>query len=230
VKEAFLSNISHELRTPLNAILGYTHLLLHGVTGAVTEPQRKSLTRIDSNSRHLLALINDILDITRIGAGRMHVRVTTFKIADLVDEVMSELAPIMQRSNLNVTVRIKRTMAAVRTDRQKVKQIVLKLLSNALKFTPTGSITVAATLENRGRRVAIAVRDTGVGIPEESQSSIFDDFRQLDNSPARAGGTGLGLPICRRLARMLGGSIGIESQVGEGSTFTLQLPVHAPRR
>jgi two-component system cell cycle sensor histidine kinase PleC len=156
--------------------------------------------------------------------------VTTFKIADLVDEVMSELAPIMQRSNLNVTVRIKRTMAAVRTDRQKVKQIVLKLLSNALKFTPTGSITVAATLENRGRRVAIAVRDTGVGIPEESQSSIFDDFRQLDNSPARAGGTGLGLPICRRLARMLGGSIGIESQVGEGSTFTLQLPVHAPRR
>ncbi len=231
VKEAFLANISHELRTPLNAILGYTHMLLHGVTGAVTEPQRKSLTRIDSNSRHLLALINDILDITRIEAGRMHVRVTTFRIADLVDEVMSELEPIMQRSNLAVTVRIKRTMAAVKTDRQKVKQIVLKLLSNALKFTPAGSITVAATLECKGRKVAIAVRDTGVGIPEESQSRIFDDFRQLDNSPARGyGGTGLGLPICRRLAQMLGGSIGIESQVGEGSTFTLLLPVHARRR
>ena len=231
VKEAFLANISHELRTPLNAILGYTHMLLHGVTGAVTEPQRKSLTRIDSNSRHLLALINDILDITRIEAGRVHVRVTTFRIADLVDEVMSELEPIMQRSNLAVTVRIKRTMAAVKTDRQKVKQIVLKLLSNALKFTPAGSITVAATLQSKGRKVAIAVRDTGVGIPEESQTRIFDDFRQLDNSPARGyGGTGLGLPICRRLAQMLGGSIGIESQVGEGSTFTLLLPVHARRR
>jgi two-component system, cell cycle sensor histidine kinase PleC len=231
VKEAFLANISHELRTPLNAILGYTHMLLHGVTGAVTEPQRKSLTRIDSNSRHLLALINDILDITRIEAGRVHVRVTTFRVADLVDEVMSELEPIMQRSNLAVTVRIKRTMAAVKTDRQKVKQIVLKLLSNALKFTPAGSITVAATLQSKGRKVAIAVRDTGVGIPEESQTRIFDDFRQLDNSPARGyGGTGLGLPICRRLAQMLGGSIGIESQVGEGSTFTLLLPVHARRR
>jgi signal transduction histidine kinase len=231
VQEAFLANISHELRTPLNAILGYTHMLLHGVTGAVTEPQRKSLTRIDSNSRHLLALINDILDITRIEAGRMPVRVTTFRVADLVDEAMSELQPVMQRSNLSVTVRMGRAIGAVRTDRPKVKQIVLKLLSNALKFTQTGSIAVAASLENKGRMVAIAVRDTGVGIPEDSRSKIFDDFRQLDNSPARGyGGTGLGLPICRRLAQMLGGSIDIDSQVGEGSTFTLRLPVHARRR
>jgi signal transduction histidine kinase len=231
VQEAFLANISHELRTPLNAILGYTHMLLHGVTGAVTEPQRKSLTRIDSNSRHLLALINDILDITRIEAGRMPVRATTFRVADLVDEVMSELEPIMQRSHLSVTVRMGRDIGAMKTDRQKVKQIVLKLLSNAMKFTPTGSIAVAASLENRGRMVAIAVSDTGVGIPEESKSKIFDDFRQLDNSPARGyGGTGLGLPICRRLAHMLGGSIDIESQVGEGSTFTLRLPVHPRRR
>jgi two-component system cell cycle sensor histidine kinase PleC len=231
LKSQFLANISHEFRTPLNAILGYTHMLLQGVTGALTEPQRKSLTRIDSNSRHLLALINDILDITRIEAGRMPLNVTSFRIADLVDEMMSELEPIIQRSNLAVTARMGCTLPAVKTDRQKVKQIVLNLLSNALKFTPTGSITIGATFESKGRMVAIAVRDTGVGIPEESRSKIFEDFRQLDNSPARGyGGTGLGLPICRRLAKMLGGSIDLESQVGEGSTFTLRLPVHAHRR
>ena len=231
VQEAFLANISHEFRTPLNAVLGYTHMLLQGVTGAVSEQQRKSLMRIDSNSRHLLALINDILDITRIETGRMPINVTSFRVADLVEEVMSELEPMIQRSNLTVTARMKRTLPVVKTDRQKVKQIVLKLLNNALKFTPTGSITIGAAFESRGRMVTISVRDTGVGIPEESRSTIFEDFRQLDNSPARGyGGTGLGLPICRRLAQMLGGSIDLESQVGEGSTFTLRLPVHARRR
>jgi two-component system cell cycle sensor histidine kinase PleC len=231
VQEAFLTNISHEFRTPLNAILGYTQMLLQGVTGAVTEPQRKSLTRIDSNSRHLLALINDILDVTRIETGGMPLHVTSFRIADLVEEVMAELEPMIGRSNLTVTARIKRTLPAVETDRQKVKQIVLKLLGNALKFTPTGSITIGAAFESKGRMMTIAVRDTGVGIPEESRGRIFEDFRQLDNSPARGyGGTGLGLPICRRLAQLLGGSVDLESHVGEGSTFTLRLPGCARRR
>ena len=231
LKSQFLANISHEFRTPLNAILGYTHMLLQGVSGAVTDPQRKSLTRIDSNSRHLLALINDILDITRIEAGRMPLNITTFKVAELVNEVMSELEPIIRRSNLAVTARIKRSLPLVKTDRQKVKQIVLNLLNNALKFTPSGSVTISATYESRGRVVTISVRDTGVGIPEESQSKIFEDFRQLDDSPARGyGGTGLGLSICRRLAQMLGGSIDLESQVAKGSTFTLRLPVRARRR
>ncbi len=231
LKSQFLANISHEFRTPLNAILGYTHMLLHGVTGAVTDPQRKSLTRIDSNSRHLLALINDILDITRIEAGRMPLNVTTFKVSDLVHEVMSELEPIIKRSNLTVSARTKMSLPQLKTDRQKVKQIVLNLLSNALKFTTTGSVMIGASLDPRGRTLAIAVRDTGVGIPEESQSKIFEDFRQLDNSPARGyGGTGLGLSICRRLAQMLGGSIELASVVGEGSTFTLRLPVRARRR
>ena len=231
LKSQFLANISHEFRTPLNAILGYTHMLLHGVTGAVTDPQRKSLTRIDSNSRHLLALINDILDITRIEAGRMPLNVSTFKVADLVHEVMSELEPIIRRSNLTVTARIKTSLPQLKTDRQKVKQIVLNLLSNALKFTTTGSVTMGASLDAKGRTLAIAVRDTGVGIPAESQGKIFEDFRQLDNSPTRGyGGTGLGLSICRRLAQMLGGSIELASIVGEGSTFTLRLPVRARRR
>jgi signal transduction histidine kinase len=231
LKSQFLANISHEFRTPLNAILGYTHMLLHGVTGAVTDPQRKSLTRIDSNSRHLLALINDILDITRIEAGRMPLNVATFKVSDLVHEVMSELEPIIRRSQLTVTARIKTSLPQLKTDRQKVKQIVLNLLSNALKFTTSGSVMIGATLDPKGRTLAIAVRDTGVGIPRESQGKIFEDFRQLDNSPARGyGGTGLGLSICRRLAQMLGGSIELASIVGEGSTFTLRLPVRARRR
>src|SRR5688500_6966780 len=167
LKSQFLANMSHEFRTPLNAILGYTHMLLHGVTGAVSEQQRKSLTRIDSNSRHLLALINDILDITRIEAGRMPLNLTTFRIPQLVDEVMSELEPIIKRSQLAVSARMPRQLPSLKSDRQKVKQIVLNLLSNALKFTPAGSVTISAAHNVRTRTVDITVRDTGVGIAEE---------------------------------------------------------------
>jgi PAS domain S-box-containing protein len=231
LKSQFLANMSHEFRTPLNAILGYTHMLLNGVTGPVLDPQRKSLSRIDSNSRHLLALINDILDITRIEAGRMPLNVTIFRIPDLLTEVMAELEPIIKRSNLEVSTRVRGKPPEIRSDRQKVKQIVLNLLSNALKFTPRGSVTVGAVYNHRAKTVAIAVKDTGVGIPLESQVQVFEDFRQLDSSPARGyGGTGLGLSICRRLAQMLGGVIELESTVGAGSTFTLKLPARAPRR
>jgi PAS domain S-box-containing protein len=231
LKSQFLANMSHEFRTPLNAILGYTHMLLNNVTGPVTEPQRKSLTRIDSNSRHLLALINDILDITRIEAGRMPLNATSFGIGELFEEVQAELEPIIKRSNLSVTTRMRGTVPSIRSDRQKVKQIVLNLLSNALKFTPAGSVKMTASFDKRARQVAISVKDTGVGIPFADQAKVFEDFRQLDSSPARGyGGTGLGLSICRRLANILGGSIGLESEPGKGSTFTLWLPAKARRR
>jgi PAS domain S-box-containing protein len=231
LKSQFLANMSHEFRTPLNAILGYTHMLLNNVTGPVTEPQRKSLTRIDSNSRHLLALINDILDITRIEAGRMPLNATSFGIGELFEEVQAELEPIIKRSNLAVTTRLRGNVPAVRSDRQKVKQIVLNLLSNALKFTPAGSVTMTAWFDGKAKQIAIAVKDTGVGIPVEDQSKVFEDFRQLDSSPARGyGGTGLGLSICRRLANILGGTIDLESAPGKGSTFTLRLTAKARRR
>jgi len=230
LKSQFLANMSHEFRTPLNAILGYTHMLLNNVTGQVTDPQRKSLSRIDSNARHLLALINDILDITRIEAGRMPLNVTTFRVADLVHEVMSELEPIIRRSNLSVSSKLRQT-PSLRSDRQKVKQIVLNLLSNALKFTPQGSVTILSSYDANRREITIAVRDTGVGIPVEDQSKVFEDFRQLDSSPARGyGGTGLGLSICRRLSQMLGGTIELESELGKGSTFKLRLPAKVSRR
>jgi len=231
LKSQFLANMSHEFRTPLNAILGYTHMLLNGVTGPVVETQRKSLTRIDSNSRHLLALINDILDITRIEAGRMPLNLTTFHIPELVDEVMSELEPIIKRSNLTVRPSMSRTLPALRSDRQKVKQIVLNLLSNSLKFTPAGTVTVGATYDSRTRNLAISVSDTGVGIATDDQVKVFEDFRQLDGSPARGyGGTGLGLSICRRLSQMLGGTIELQSTPGKGSVFTLRLPTRLRRR
>jgi signal transduction histidine kinase len=231
LKSQFLANMSHEFRTPLNAILGYTHMLLNNVTGQVTDPQRKSLTRIDSNAKHLLALINDILDITRIEAGRMPLNATTFRVGELFEEVQSELEPIIKRSNLAVVTKQRGNVPPVRSDRQKVKQIVLNLLSNALKFTPAGSVTMTASFDARKREVAIAVKDTGVGIPHEDQAKVFEDFRQLDSSPARGyGGTGLGLSICRRLANMLGGGIDLVSDQNHGSTFTLRLPSKARRR
>ena len=231
LKSQFLANMSHEFRTPLNAILGYTHMLLNNVTGQVTEPQRKSLTRIDSNSRHLLALINDILDITRIEAGRMPLNATSFGIKELFEEVQAELEPIIKRSNLSVTTKLRGTVPTLRSDRQKVKQIVLNLLSNALKFTPAGSVTMTASYDARAKQVAVAVRDTGVGIPVPDQAKVFEDFRQLDSSPARGyGGTGLGLSICRRLANILGGTIELESTPGKGSTFTLRLPSKGRRK
>jgi PAS domain S-box-containing protein len=231
LKSQFLANMSHEFRTPLNAILGYTHMLLQGVSGQVSDAQHRSLTRIDSNSRHLLALINDILDITRIEAGRMPLHLTTFSVQQLVQEVTAELEPIIKRSNLKVVKRIPRGLPQLRSDRQKIKQIVVNLLSNALKFTHQGSVKVSALYRRSDRMVLLSIADTGVGIAPQDQAKIFEDFRQLDSSPARGyGGTGLGLAICRRLAVMLGGTIELHSDAGRGSTFTLVVPTRSRKR
>jgi PAS domain S-box-containing protein len=231
LKSQFLANMSHEFRTPLNAILGYTHMLLQGVSGQLTDVQRRNLTRIDSNSRHLLALINDILDITRIEAGRMPLTMATFRVPQLVNEVMAELEPIIRRTNLDVRARIPRKLSALRSDRQKVKQILVNLLSNALKFTHEGGVTIGAKYRASDRSMVLSVADSGIGIPREHQAKVFEDFRQLDSSPARGyGGTGLGLSICRRLAAMLGGSIELQSEAGKGSTFTLVLPTRPRKR
>ncbi|MGH7268081.1 MAG: ATP-binding protein [Candidatus Rokuibacteriota bacterium] len=230
-KTQFLANMSHEFRTPLNAILGYTSMLLKGIVGELSPRQRDNLGRVDSNSRHLLTLINDILDISRIEAGRMPLHVTEFAVSELIAEVMGELEPIIVRSRLDVTSDAEPGLPTVRSDRAKVKQIVLNLLTNALKFTPEGGVRVSTRFLPAERQVAVAVADTGIGIAPADQSAIFEDFRQADASTTRQyGGAGLGLAICRRLATMLEGQITLESKAGAGSTFTLFLPHRLKRR
>ncbi|HEX8436821.1 sensor histidine kinase [Archangium sp.] len=224
-KSQFLANMSHELRTPLNAILGYTNMLLQGVNGELPPPQRRSLSRIDSNGRHLLEIINEILDITRIEAGRMPLHLSEFRIPELVQEVMAELDPIIVRSKLAVSTALDANLPQAYSDRQKVKQIVVNLLSNALKFTHEGSIRVLASYEVATATFHIAVEDTGIGIEPSNQEKVWEDFQQVDSSPTRPyGGTGLGLSICRRLAAMLDGRLSLKSALGQGSTFTLHLP------
>ena len=226
LKSQFLANMSHEFRTPLNAMLGYTSMLLQGVAGPLEAPVKRQLARVESNGRHLLTIINEILDISRIEAGRMPLQASKFKIYDLMSEVRAELDPIILRSKLTVTMQLERDLPQLVTDRQKVKQILVNLLSNAVKFTHHGGVTLSARRNARDRTIALAVTDTGIGISAADQDRIFEDFRQLDNTPTRAyGGTGLGLSICRRLAQMLDGRISVQSQVGKGSTFTLTLPI-----
>jgi PAS domain S-box-containing protein len=225
LKSQFLANMSHEFRTPLNAILGYTSMLLKGVSGELAAPQRRNLERIDSNSQHLLSIINDILDITRIEAGKMPLTVADFPMLDLIREVLAEVEPLIARSKLTVTTQVNDALPPLRSDRQKVKQIVINLLTNALKFTPQGWVTVTAVCDPVIERMAIAVADSGIGISPKDQDVIFEDFRQADDSPTRQyTGAGLGLAICRRLATMLGGELSVRSALGEGSTFTLVLP------
>ena len=230
LKSQFLANMSHEFRTPLNAILGYTSLLLQAVSGELTPQQKRNLVRVDSNARHLLSIINDILDIARIESGKMPLHIDDFALPELIAEVMAEVEPIIARTKLAVESDLAPRLPTVRSDRHKVKQIVLNLLTNALKFTPTGSVKVTTSYDARAGEVAIAVADTGIGIAESDHERIFEDFRQADNSPTREyGGAGLGLAICRRLSAMLGGRIALASRLGKGSTFTLRLP-RRPRR
>jgi signal transduction histidine kinase len=226
LKSQFLANMSHEFRTPLNAMLGYTSMLLQGVAGPVEPPVKRQLGRIESNGRHLLTIINEILDISRIEAGRMPLQMTTVRMPDLINEVKAELEPIIMQRKLTVSIDVPRDLNPIMSDRQKVKQILLNLLSNSLKFTHHGGVTIAARRNAKEKTLTLSVTDTGIGIADADQERIFEDFRQLDNSPTRAyGGTGLGLSICRRLAQMLDGHISVRSQVGKGSTFTLTLPI-----
>ena len=231
LKSQFLANMSHEFRTPLNAILGYTSMLLQGVTGGEMLPQQKrNLARVDSNARHLMALINDILDISRIEAGKMPLHSSEFKVAELIGEVMAEVEPIIARTKLRVETDVAPTASKLYADRQKVKQIVLNLLTNALKFTPDGTVNVVARYRAAADEISIAVVDTGIGIAPADQEKVFEDFQQADNSPTRQySGAGLGLSICRRLADMMDGRLALQSHVGKGSTFTLVLPRHAKR-
>jgi PAS domain S-box-containing protein len=225
LKSEFLASMSHELRTPINAMLGYTALLREEIYGALNEKQGSALRKIYGASQHLLALINDILDLSKIEAGKMPVRIEAVRLETVVLELSQTIEPMVREKKLDYRTEVSEDLPAMETDRTKVKQILLNLLSNAVKFTSEGSVVVRAFTVHGGRTVRIEVQDTGIGIKREDQETIFDDFRQVDQSSTRKyGGTGLGLSITRKLARLMGGAVQVESEFGKGSTFRVDLP------
>ena len=224
-KSVFLANMSHELRTPMNAIIGFTRLVMRRCKDVLPLRQYENLEKILLSAGHLLTLINDILDLSKIEAGRMEIHTGSFALETLVDECLHTLAPLLHSEQLRLVTAIAPDLPPLATDRDKVRQILMNLLGNAAKFTTTGSITVTA--QHHDGVLTIAVADTGIGIPAEALEHIFDEFRQADSSPTRQyGGTGLGLAISRRLAQLLGGAISVQSSVGVGSIFTVTLPLH----
>lgn len=224
-KSEFLATMSHELRTPLNAIGGYVELLAMGIQGPVNDKQRFALTRIDRSQRHLLGLINDILNLSRIEAGRVDYVMCDVPLREALADVSPMIEPQFAAKGIAYEERDADRWPAVRADREKLQQILLNLLSNALKFTESGGrVWIDAAESAEAGQVNVSVSDTGRGIPAGKIESIFEPFTQVDGSHSRMGeGTGLGLAISRDLARGMGGDISAESTLGEGSTFTLSL-------
>ena len=225
-KSTFLAMMSHELRTPLNAIGGYVQLVEMGIHGPVTPAQAEALGRIARSQRHLLRLINDVLNLARIEAGRLDYNLERVSLRDVADTVLPMIDPQLNARRLRCEVHIPQTLAAF-ADREKVQQILLNLLSNASKFTPPNGVITIEALDDPSRAdvVYLHVRDTGVGIAPDRLEHVFEPFVQVDDSHSRrAEGTGLGLAISRDLARGMGGDLRAESEEGRGSTFTLSLP------
>ena len=226
LKSEFLSNMSHELRTPLNSVLALTQLMMARGTGKDVAQEAEYLQVIERNGRHLLNLINDILDIGRIESGCVQLILTEIDPGDTCARVLEMVRPLAADRGLELKTGYGH-LPRISTDEDKLQQVLINLLSNAVKFTDQGEIELA--VEAAGDRVRFVVRDTGVGIAPEVLPSIFDKFRQVDGSfTRRFEGTGLGLAICRSLAKILGGEITVESLVGRGSTFTLTLPLTCP--
>jgi signal transduction histidine kinase len=224
LKSEFLASMSHELRTPINALLGYTSLMRDRIYGDITKRQGEALDRMFAASQHLLELVNDVLDLAKIEAGKMPVHLEQVDVAALIQELSATVEPMVRHKELEYRVELAPDLPVLETDRTKVKQILLNLLSNAVKFTHDGEIRVAARLVDDGG-VEVEVGDTGIGIDPDGLESIFDDFRQVDQSSTREyGGTGLGLSITRKLLDLLGGSVRVESEMGKGSVFTVRLP------
>ncbi|MCP4108455.1 MAG: response regulator [Desulfobacteraceae bacterium] len=222
LKSEFLSNMSHELRTPLNSVLALSQLMISRGTGKSPEQETEYLKVIERNGRRLLFLINDILDLSKIEAGRMDIYMTEFDPGDVVQQALETVMPIADEKGLKLSVNYDDKLT-IHSDEDKLNQILLNLFSNAVKFTKEGEIEIRVW-ESEGK-MSFAVRDTGIGISEKDMSHIFDEFRQADGSTTRQHeGTGLGLAICQKLARLLGGAISAESAEARGSTFTLTLP------
>jgi PAS domain S-box-containing protein len=223
-KSEFLANMSHELRTPMNAIIGFTRLVMRRSKDILPPREQENLGKILISADHLLALINDILDLSKIEAGRMEVHPVSVKLEELVDVCLRTVESMIKSERLRLVKEIEADLPLLHTDQDKLRQILVNLLSNAVKFAAEGSVTV--TVRRGDGQVMIAVADTGIGIAEDKLELIFEEFRQVDSSIGRKyGGTGLGLSISRRLARLLGGDLTVQSTVGVGSIFTVTIPL-----
>jgi signal transduction histidine kinase/CheY-like chemotaxis protein len=227
-KSAFLANMSHELRTPMNAIIGYSEMLTEDAEDAGNEEAASDLKKIHAAGNHLLALINDVLDLSKIEAGKMDLYLESFEIPATVEEVVTTIDALVKKNDNTLRVEVDPALGAMRADVTKVRQALFNLLSNAAKFTREGEIglVVKGEREQGVDWVSMAVTDSGIGIPAEKIDHVFDEFSQADQTTTRDyGGTGLGLPISRRFCQMMGGDITVESTVGEGSRFTIRLPI-----
>ncbi len=235
-KSEFLANMSHELRTPLNAIVGYSEMLMEDAEDSGQEEALADLKRIHSAGKHLLTLINDILDLSKIEAGKTDLYIEEFEIEPMLQDVVTTVAPLVQKNNNKLEVRCGSDLGAIRSDLTKLRQALFNLLSNASKFTENGTITLSVTREpasdsDAGDWVSMSVADTGIGMNDEQVGRLFQAFSQADASTTRKfGGTGLGLAITRHFCRLMGGDITVESAPGKGSTFTIRLPTQVRDR
>jgi signal transduction histidine kinase len=226
LKSEFLAHLSHELRTPLNAVTGFSELLLEETYGPLVPRQRRYVEEILASGRHLLQLINDVLDLSKIEAGRMDVRVEEFSLRQAIEGAVSVIQPLAQEKGLEVGVTIEPELDAVELDPGKTKQVLYNLMSNAAKFTDSGKVTISAARSlTGGEWVELVVADTGIGIERKDQARIFREFEQVGGSHSgRYEGTGLGLALTRRLIELQGGTIAVESELGRGSRFVVRLP------
>jgi signal transduction histidine kinase len=223
-KSEFLANMSHELRTPLNAIIGFSEVLSERMFGELNEKQDEYLKDINASGTHLLSLINDILDLSKIEAGRMELELTDFHLPTALDSALTFVRERAARRGIVLHMHVDNTLGQIQADERKIRQVVLNLLSNAIKFTPGGGrIEVAAV--PRDNSVEVSVSDTGVGIAPEDQEAVFEEFRQVGTADKKVEGTGLGLTLCRKFVELHGGRIWVKSEVGAGSTFTFTIPL-----
>jgi signal transduction histidine kinase len=223
-KSQFLANMSHELRTPLNAILGYAELMLDSIYGEPSEKMRTVLERLQANGRHLLGLINDVLDLSKIEAGQLTLSLNDYSLGDMVHGVVSAVEPLAAEKRLAFTTQVAPDLPSGHGDERRLSQVLLNLVGNAIKFTDKGEVAIRASVTNGAFTVAVC--DTGPGIPMADQAKIFEEFQQADSSITRKkGGTGLGLSIAKRIIEMHGGRIWVESELGKGSTFYFTVPV-----
>ena len=223
-KSQFLANMSHELRTPLNAILGYTELMADGAYGEPSEKMLGILRRLEANGKHLLGLINDVLDLSKIEAGQLVLELSDYSVQDIAQTVRSTLEPLAADKKLAFKVDVAAQLPPGHGDGRRLTQVLINLVGNAIKFTDAGEVAIKAEANNGSFHVS--VRDTGPGISAADQARLFQEFQQADNAiTKKKGGTGLGLAISKRIIEMHGGKIWVESQVGKGSTFSFTLPV-----